>query len=60
MGLGFRFEGMEVEEDALNIKFRGLNIEETLKDHRFGLHQMSHRGLPFATSRKTLIRNPCI
>ena len=41
---------MEVKEDALNLEFRGLSIEETLKDHGLGLQLMPRRGLPLATS----------
>lgn len=37
-------KGLEVEEDAINLEFRGLNIEEALKDHGLRLQLPSHRG----------------
>ncbi|CAI9279067.1 unnamed protein product [Lactuca saligna] len=50
VGIRFRLEGLKVEEDALNLEFRGLNMEETLKDHELGLQLMPRRGLPIVTS----------
>ena len=50
MGLRFCLEVLEAEKDALNLEFKGLNMEESLKDHGLGLQLLSRRGLPLAMS----------
>lgn len=46
-GLGFRVEGLEAEEDTLNLKFKGLNMEEPLKDLVLGMQLLPRRSLLF-------------
>ena len=36
-GLGFHVEGLQAKEDALNLEYKGLNMEANLKYHGLGL-----------------------
>ena len=38
------FEGLEAEDDALILEIECLNMEETLKDHGFGLQLLPRCG----------------
>lgn len=43
-------KGLEDKEDDLNLEFRVLNMEKTIKDYGIGLQLLPRRDLPLVTS----------